>query len=243
MIWIIGGTKDSRDFVDLYENKKELIVTTATEYGGKLLEDSGVKVLCKRLLPGEMDDFIEKNKIYKIIDLSHPYAVEVSQNAIEASKRKNIRYVRFERENLEFQNHDGIIEFYSVEEIVKYLENLQGNILITLGSNNLEKFKDLKNISNLYFRILPKWEMIKKAEDLGILPKNIIAMQGPFTYELNLAMMKQLDIKYMVSKKGGDTGGEREKIEATKDAGAISLLLDRPKITYPEVYSKIEDLI
>ena len=85
--------------------------------------------------------------------------------------------------------------------------------------------------------------MIKKAEDLGVLPKNIVAMQGPFSKELNVAMMRQLNIKYIVSKKGGNTGGEREKIESAKDIGAISIMLSRPNVEYPVVFSHIEKLI
>ncbi|MGL4788008.1 MAG: precorrin-6A/cobalt-precorrin-6A reductase, partial [Cetobacterium sp.] len=152
-----------------------------------------------------------------------------------------IDYIRFERENL--VSEDGVIEFSELEFMIKYLENLEGNILVTLGSNNLHKFENIKNKSNIYFRILPKWEMIKKAEDLGVLPKNIIAMQGPFSKELNVAMMRQLNIKYIVSKKGGNTGGEREKIESAKDIGAISIMLSRPNVEYPVVFSHIEKLI
>jgi len=41
-------------------------------------------------------------------------------------------------------------------QIIEYVENLEGNILVTLGSNNVPLFKDLKNLSNIYFRILSK---------------------------------------------------------------------------------------
>lgn len=242
MIWVIGGTKDSRDFIESFPFKEKLVVTTATEYGGKLLENiEDIKVFCKRLDLEEMNKFIEENSINKIIDLSHPYAEEVSRNAIECSRVKEIDYIRFERENL--VSEDGVIEFSELEFMIKYLESLEGNILVTLGSNNLHKFENIKNKSNIYFRILPKWEMIKKAEDLGVLPKNIIAMQGPFSKELNIAMMRQLNIKYIVSKKGGNTGGEREKIESAKDIGAISIMLSRPNVEYPVVFSHIEKLI
>lgn len=242
MIWVIGGTKDSRDFIESFPFKEKLVVTTATEYGGKLLENiEDIKVFCKRLDLEGMNKFIEENSINKIIDLSHPYAEEVSRNAIECSRVKEIDYIRFERENL--VSEDGVIEFSDLEFMIKYLESLEGNILVTLGSNNLHKFENIKNKSNIYFRILPKWEMIKKAEDLGVLPKNIIAMQGPFSKELNVAMMKQLNIKYIVSKKGGNTGGEREKIESAKDIGAISIMLSRPNVEYPVVFSHIEKLI
>ncbi|MGL5412770.1 precorrin-6A reductase [Cetobacterium sp.] len=242
MIWVIGGTKDSRDFIESFPFKEKLVVTTATEYGGKLLENiEDIKVFCKRLDLEGMNKFIEENSINKIIDLSHPYAEEVSRNAIECSRVKEIDYIRFERENL--VSEDGVIEFSELEFMIKYLESLEGNILVTLGSNNLHKFENIKNKSNIYFRILPKWEMIKKAEDLGVLPKNIIAMQGPFSKELNVAMMRQLNIKYIVSKKGGNTGGEREKIESAKDIGAISIMLSRPNVEYPVVFSHIEKLI
>lgn len=242
MIWVIGGTKDSRDFIESFPFKEKLVVTTATEYGGKLLENiEDIKVFCKRLDLEGMNKFIEENSINKIIDLSHPYAEEVSRNAIECSRVKEIDYIRFERENL--VSEDGVIEFSDLEFMIKYLESLEGNILVTLGSNNLHKFENIKNKSNIYFRILPKWEMIKKAEDLGVLPKNIIAMQGPFSKELNIAMMRQLNIKYIVSKKGGNTGGEREKIESAKDIGAISIMLSRPNVEYPVVFSHIEKLI
>lgn len=242
MIWVIGGTKDSRDFIESFPFKEKLVVTTATEYGGKLLENiEDIKVFCKKLDLEGMNKFIEENNIEKIIDLSHPYAEEVSRNAIESSKVKEIDYIRFERENL--VSEDGVIEFSELDIMIKYLEELEGNILVTLGSNNLHKFQNIKNKSNIYFRILPKWEMIKKAEDLGVLPKNIIAMQGPFSKELNVAMMRQLNIKYIVSKKGGNTGGEREKIDSAKEIGAISIMLSRPNVEYPVVFSHIEKLI
>ena len=242
MIWVIGGTKDSRDFIESFPFKEKLVVTTATEYGGKLLENiEDIKVFCKRLDLEGMNKFIEENSINKIIDLSHPYAEEVSRNAIECSRVKEIDYIRFERENL--VSEDGVIEFSELEFMIEYLESLEGNILVTLGSNNLHKFENIKNKSNIYFRILPKWEMIKKAEDLGVLPKNIIAMQGPFSKELNVAMMRQLNIKYIVSKKGGNTGGEREKIDSAKEIGAISIMLSRPNVEYPVVFSHIEKLI
>ena len=54
-IWIIGGTKDSRNILDeiLKMKDKKIIISTATEYGGKLLEDvaknENVEVISERL--------------------------------------------------------------------------------------------------------------------------------------------------------------------------------------------------
>lgn len=243
MIWVIGGTKDSRDFLEkIVKSTTDIIVTTATEYGGKLLENLPVKTLCKKLTYSMMLDFVKENSINKTVDLSHPYAIEVSQNAIEVSKELQIEYFRFEREEISFLPQK-YIEFDNIESLVEYLEGVEGNILVTLGSNNIPHFSELKNLKNFYFRILPKWDMVKKCEDVGVLPKNIIAMQGPFSKNMNKAMIEQYDIKYLVTKQAGDTGGEREKIEAADEMGIDVVFLTRPKIEYPNCYGNIDELI
>lgn len=243
MIWVIGGTKDSRDFLEKFaSDDKDILVTTATEYGGKLLDGLPVKVVCKKLTPLEMEDFALKNGIKIIVDLSHPYAVEVSANAMKVAKKLNLDYYRFEREEIKI-NPQKYLEFYNIEDLIKCCEGLAGNILITLGSNNIEKFKNSNNLNKYYFRILPKWDIIKKCEDFGIFPKNIIAMQGPFTKKMNEAMIEQFDIKYLVTKRAGNTGGELEKIEACDSQNIEVIFLDRPAIIYPNKSTTIDELI
>ena len=242
MIWVIGGTKDSRDFLEKFASAdKNIIVSTATEYGGKLLEGLPVKVISEKLPLETMRVFIEKNSIDIIVDMSHPYAFEVSKNAMRAAEEFSIPYYRFEREEIQIIP-DRFSEFENIDDLVKYCDGLEGNILVTLGSNNIEHFAEVKELKKFYFRILPKWDMVKKCEDNGILPKNIIAMQGPFSLNMNKAMIEQLNIKYLVTKKGGDTGGEKEKTDACNEKGIEVILLDKPKIQYPNCYNNIDEL-
>lgn len=243
MIWVIGGTKDSRVFLEKFASAdKNIIVSTATEYGGKLLEGLPVKVVSERLPLELMRGFVEKNSIKTIVDISHPYAFEVSKNAMKVAEEFSIAYYRFEREEVHIAPN-RFCEFQNINDLLEYCDRLEGNILVTLGSNNIEHFSKLKNLEKFYFRILPKWDMVKKCEDNDILPKNIIAMQGPFSLNMNKAMIEQLNIKYLVTKKGGDTGGEREKIDACNEKGIEVILLDKPKIQYPNCYRNIDDLI
>ncbi|WP_462354879.1 precorrin-6A/cobalt-precorrin-6A reductase [Fusobacterium ulcerans] len=46
-----------------------------------------------------------------------------------------------------------------------------------------------------------------------------------------------------MTKKGGDTGGEKEKIDACNEKGIEVILLDKPKIQYPNCYNNIDELI
>lgn len=243
MIWIIGGTKDTRDFLEKFlKFKKNIIVSTATEYGAKLIENLAVKSSSEKMDKEAMLKFVENNKITKVIDTSHPYAFEVSKNAMKVAEEKNIEYFRFEREKIDILPKKYKI-FEEIKDLIEYIEKLDGNILVTLGSNNVPFFKDLKNLPNIYFRILSRWEMVKKCEDNNILPKNIIAMQGPFTENMNVAMMEQLNIKYLITKKTGDTGGEREKISACDKTNVEIIYLEKKEIQYRNCYSNIDELV
>lgn len=243
MIWVIGGTKDSRDFLEKFASAdKNIIVSTATEYGGKLLEGLPVKVISEKLPLETMRVFIEKNSIDIIIDMSHPYAFEVSKNAMRAAEEFSIPYYRFEREEIHIIP-DRFSEFENIDDLVKYCDGLEGNILVTLGSNNIERFAEVKELKKFYFRILPKWDMVKRCEEFGILPRNIIAMQGPFTQSMNEAMIEQIDAKYFVTKRAGNTGGEKEKIDACDRKGIEVIFLDRPAMRYPNQSNTIDELI
>ena len=83
MIWVIGGTKDSREIFEKFteETDRNILVSTATEYGGKLLEEyigknedgkRKLKVISERLNEEQMKKLIQKESIKLIVDASHP---------------------------------------------------------------------------------------------------------------------------------------------------------------------------
>lgn len=53
-------------------------------------------------------------------------------------------------------------------------------------------------------------------------------MQGPFSEALNLALIRQFQIKYLVTKDGGRNGGFSEKAAAAAAGGATLIVLRRP---------------
>ena len=208
MIWIIGGTKDSRSILDevLKVREDEIIVSTATEYGGKLLEDVAknekVHVLSERLNVLQIESMILEKKIDLIIDASHPYAQNISNTVISMVSYLNerniaggkIKYVRFERKTLDYGT-ENVFQFKNLQEINVFLNKFENkNILSTLGSNTLAELRGIAEKNNLFIRILPTTTSIQNAEKLGYLPKNIIAMQGPFSKDMNAAILKNYKI-------------------------------------------------
>ena len=53
-------------------------------------------------------------------------------------------------------------------------------------------------------------------------------MQGPFSYELNRALMLQNGIKNLITKNSGRNGGYEEKVKAALDLGVTVHVIERP---------------
>mgnify|MGYP002740449420 CR=1 FL=1 len=252
MIWIVGGTKDSRDILQkLVEEKREdnIIVSTATAYGGELLkkytsdETKNIQAISEKLNEEQMKELIKDKNISLIIDASHPYAINVSNSVIKVTEELGIKYVRFERKMLDYGT-ENVVKFDTLEEINDYVRQFEGkNILSTMGSNNLGEIKEMSEKNNLYVRILPTVDSVKKAEDLGYLPSKIIAIQGPVSKVLNKAMLESYKIDYLITKESGATGGEIEKIEACREYGTTVLVVKRPYVNYGKVYNEINELV
>ena len=54
-------------------------------------------------------------------------------------------------------------------------------------------------------------------------------MQGPFSREMNCAMIRQVNASWMVTKESGTAGGFMEKYLAAKETGCGLVIVGRPK--------------
>ncbi|KAB3539059.1 cobalt-precorrin-6A reductase [Alkaliphilus pronyensis] len=242
MILILSGTKDSRLIIkSLLAKGYKLVATTATDYGGELIEKhQNLEIISTKLNQSQMENLINEKTISLIVDTTHPYAQEVTENAINASKNLSIPYIRYERKQT--INSVGT-RYSSYKEAAGALENCSGNILLTIGSNHLEDFSYLNKANNLYARVLPTPYAINKCVDMGLHPKQIIAMQGPFSQKLNEEIYRHYSIKYLVTKDSGAIGGMKEKLEAALRCNIKVIIIDRPKTNYGNISYEIDDLV
>jgi len=185
-------------------------VHVATEYGQMVMPElAGVKVCVGRLDVEEMRALLKKkgqNNYAAVVDATHPFATEVSANIRESTKGSGIPYLRLQRrmddgicsipENEGMKERAGTVHvFADYESCVQALTDTSGNILLTTGSKELAVFAPLKE--RLFVRVLPGLESIGLCEKAGIRGKQILAMQGPFSEEMNLAMILGLFPAFM----------------------------------------------
>ncbi|MGI8384625.1 precorrin-6A reductase [Robertmurraya sp. P23] len=246
MIFLLAGTSDARELAKMIHEKGfPLVVSVVTKNAAILLEKEGIPVLVNRLSAIEMEKCLTDFSVQLVIDGSHPFAEEASRNMIQAASSKHIPYIRYERKSLVLKGKQ-VTYVESYEEAADRASKYEGNILLTTGAKTLaifsEKLGNRKGGRTL-FRLLPLKENLEKCESLGIPSRDIIAIQGPFSKELNKALLTNYQIKLLVTKESGDEGSFREKVEAAEDLGIESIVIKRPCIDYGTTYHSIESVI
>ena len=239
-ILIFAGTIEGRSLAESLSNRgAKVFVSVATEYGETLIcERDNLTVSAKRMTTDEMVEYIKVHDIKTVVDATHPYAAEVTRNIKAACDTSGVEYLRLIRSS----NADSsdCIWVDSVEAAVAYLADTTGNVLLTTGSKELVKYTGIPDYKNrLYARVLSTAEVAVACKEIGFEGKNLICMQGPFTEELDYAMLRQIEASFLVTKDTGKAGGFIEKINAARRAGAKVIIVGRPIDETGMTYSEL----
>lgn len=233
-ILLFAGTTEGRNLAEFLEkNQIPTEVRVATQYGETLLEEGKyLHVHAGRLDETEMEQQIQKQQITLVIDATHPYAVIVSQNIRRACSRTGTEYIRLARKETDAswkQEMEDVTEVASVAEAAAFLAKKEGRIFAATGSKELSAYQVIPDYQDrVVARVLSTPEAVSECAMLGFSGKNLICMQGPFTEDLNVAMLRQAQASWMVTKESGKAGGFLEKLRAAKKAGAKLVVIKRP---------------
>lgn len=228
-ILLYAGTTEGRKLASyLGRRGVRLHVCVATAYGESLLpEEKNITVTHDRMDSGQMGEFMRVFEPDYVIDATHPYAKEVTKNLKSACEVMQVPYLRLVRGSEETKES---ICVENMDEAIKYLEKTEGNILVTTGSKELESYTRLTDYeSRVYARVLSIGQVAVNCEELGFSGRHLICMQGPFSTEMNRAMLKEYDIAYMVTKESGLAGGYPQKCQAALEAGVKMVVIGRPE--------------
>lgn len=229
-ILLFAGTTEGRRLAEyLGKQGVRVHVCVATAYGAEMISMSeNMSISHERLDENQMKTLMCGFRPDYVIDATHPFADEVTQNIRSACKTCGYSYIRLLREETQTQSLVTYVD--SIEQAVDYLQETEGNILITTGSNALAAYTQLDDFKNrIYARVLSLKNSVEKCEALGITGKHLICMQGPFSVEMNKILLKDYNISWMVTKESGENGGFFEKLEACEATGVGLIVIGRPK--------------
>ena len=239
------------DVVDMSNLQRQIIHTTA-RVGAPKVESAAtaIRALNPDVTVDTYYELVDASNIAGliepydlVIDATHPYAVEATKNIKAAAEKAGVGYLRLLRPASPLP--ENCLVFESAKQAAEALAAKEGNLLLATGAKELAQFAAIPP-ERLYPRVLPTLESIAACEAANIPHRNIIAMQGPFSFALNQAMMEQFHIRWLVTKDGGAAGGFDEKAAAASAAGAQLVVIRRPPEqgeTASEVLKRCKEMI
>lgn len=241
-VLIFAGTTEGRELADiLLDNGIPCVISVATAYGRECLEPrEGLEILSGRLDRDAMVRLMgEEPHFAAVVDATHPFATLASREIRSAADECGLTYLRYARDTGGAESAsigddadtDGkLVYVSSVEEAASFLEGTEGSVLLTTGSKELPVIAAaVSDRSRLYARVLPLKDSLESCISCGLKGRQIIAMQGPFSYDMNVAMLRQIGARWLLTKETGSVGGFEDKIEAALAVGARAVVIRNPE--------------
>jgi precorrin-6A/cobalt-precorrin-6A reductase len=250
MILLFAGTAETYKVAEaLCASSLCVIVSTASDAELDLPSKDNCRRISGRMDIDDIKNIIENKNIKAIVDITHPYAVEITKNAFIAAGDMNVPYFRFSRPSVEF-DYEKVFWVDDHKAAAETAFSLMENVLVATGANNLAVYAELAGKGGLekgagvFYRILPAEKSFQAARAAGICPESIIAARGPFSKEDNISIIRKFNIGVVVTKDSGAAGGFLEKILAAKDTACHVVIIKRPDESFIEnKFSTIENLI
>jgi precorrin-6A/cobalt-precorrin-6A reductase len=225
--------------------------TAAAREVSKFLENRGIEY--KRLQTWSEKD--SPLKPLAILDVSHPTCSSNSTSLSQWCEQQGIPYLRLERPETKLPTSSLITPVHNWENALLQLKESVENvyqekgqsvtIFITTGSHQLESIvnSSFKSPIRIVVRVLPEGRIVQKCQDMGIHPKNIVALQGPFSKELNRVLFKFYGADILLTRDSGHAGGTDTKISAALELGLKVVLLKKAKISTGLIMNTIKELL
>jgi precorrin-6A/cobalt-precorrin-6A reductase len=167
-------------------------------------------------------DYIGREHITHVIDATHPFAAEMSRNAVAACAETGTSLIALERAPWTKAPGDNWIEIPDVNAAVAALPEAAANVFLAIGRQHIAPFATKPQHAYTLRFVDPPDAPLPFAAD-------VIVSRGPFTLEGELEMMRKRSITRIVARNSGGDGA-RAKIDAARVLGLPVIMIARPQL-------------
>ena len=181
-------------------------------------------------------DYIRQQTITHVVDATHPFATEMSRNAIAACAATGTALLALEREPWTKMAGDTWIEVADVKAAAAALPEQRTSVFLAIGRQHLAAFsRKPQHAYTLRFVDAP-------AAALPLPDASVIVSRGPFTLAGDLALMRSRGIEWIIARNAGGSGA-RAKIDAARELGLPVVMIARPDLPERPRTERIEDVL
>lgn len=241
-VLIFGGTTEGRELAEFCCcNGISCTVSVATDMGASLLPEAA-DVSCGRLDSMAMCEAIKESGASVVVDATHPFAREATDNIRKACSETGVTCLRLLRDSTSVKGRTAA----SIAEAVEMLSRSNAAVLSVLGSKSLPELAALRDChERVWLRLLPSEGIEEHCRSLGFDVNKLILGKGPFTVSRNIEHIKLSGAEVLLTKESGAAGGYPEKAEAAEKCGIELLTVLRPResgMSAEEIRSAIMEL-
>lgn len=237
-VWVFSGTSDGNALArELSRDHAPIVISTASEYGAEIARErcEGITVWGGRQGVELRRQTLRSHEARAVVDATHPFAQQMSEQLIALASELGIPYLRYERPSALGPETTVVCE--SVAHAADRAIGIGRRIFLATGSKDLPTFLEAPHADERewFLRITPEPSLIRRAIELGVPRSHIVAMQGPFSEAFNRALWQDQRIDCVVTKDSGEAGGFPDKAQAAAALGIPLLVIRRPRVAYPRV--------
>jgi precorrin-6x reductase len=252
MILLLSGTSEGRILsARLRAAGLPFAVSVATPEARQLFAgvDPPPEVLVARFSGDAMATFLRERQVRAILDATHPFAQRISAKAMHVAAQEHIPYVRYERPATSpaptptTWEGGEILMVADMETAAQICLQRGSRVFLTTGTKTLPVFRQVIACKWVMARILPTIASLSQTLDAGLPPAQILALRGPFSQELECALLRQYRIDLLVSKDSGPAGGVDTKLAAAAALRVPAVIVGRPPMHYPNLCHDLEQAV
>lgn len=166
---------------------------------------------------------LRAKQITHVIDATHPFAAQMSRNAVAACAQAGVPLIALTRAPWAAQDGDRWTHVPDIAGAVAALDQPAKRVMLAVGRMNLAAFAP----NPQHFYLL---RLVDPPKDPPPLPDHhVLVSRGPFTENDDRALMQDHRIDLVVSKNAGGTGAHA-KIAAARSLGLPVIMIDRPAV-------------
>lgn len=175
-----------------------------------------------------LTSYLKAEGITHLIDATHPFAAQMSRNAVAACGSAGVSLIALEREPWKAAEGDRWTHVSDVAGAVAALGETSQRVFLAIGRQTLGAFAIAPQHRYLLRLVDPPTEALP-------LPRaEAVIARGPFTVEGDRALLTDHRIDVIVAKNAGGAGAAA-KLVAARDLGLPVVLIDRPPVPERQV--------
>ncbi len=236
-ILVLGGTVEARKIADLIEKERGL----SAIYSLAGVTTDPILPSCRSNIGGfggiaGLVDFIQENSIKAIVDATHPYAVKMSDSAVDVAEQTGVTLVRYQRAAWRPTEDDEWVDCSDVREAASSLPRDGSVVFLAIGKKEISAFKDNEHDCFLIRSVEP-------IEPSSLPSKAMVVNErGPFDLDKEKSLLQSNKVNFLVCKNSGGTAS-LAKLLACRDLGIKVFMIRRPSILPATTFGNVDDVL